>query len=211
MALLAPTNCLPHKKRHWNSSRRLKFLCSLVLILLPGSSALAQQITAPEPQVKAAFLYNFTKLVTWPTNAFASPSAPIIIGVLGKDPVGPALESVVKDKKVNGRPVQMLPFKTAAEIKTCHVLFISESERRRLDAVLEVVRARPILTVGDLPGFESRGMIALVKSNETINLRINLEAATQAGLNLSSRLLRLDKTLKPTSGSSTNRLPPAPK
>jgi hypothetical protein len=210
VALLAPTNCPPHKRRHWDWGRCLSFLGALGLLLLPGSSAWAQPITAPEPQVQAAFLYNFTKLVTWPTNAFASPSAPIIIGVLGKDPVGPALESVVKDKKVNGRPVQMLPFKTVAEIKICHVLFISKSERRRLDATLKTLRAQPILTVGALPGFESRGMIALIKSNETINLRINLEATTQAGLNLSSRLLRLDKTLKPTTGSSTNRRPPAP-
>lgn len=180
-------------------------------LFFAAASGTAQEREAPEHAVKAAFLYNFTKLASWPTNTFTNPTAPLIIGVLGKDPFGPALDDVVRGKTVNGHPVQATRFKTVEEVKNCHVLFISESERRRLDSTLETLRRRPILTVGDMPGFENRGMITLVKTNETINLRINLEATTKSGLNLSSRLLRLDKTLKPTTGDSTNRLPAVPK
>lgn len=182
-----------------------------LLLLLVAMLSHGQELQAPERTVKAAFLYNFTKLVSWPTNTFSDASAPLVIGVLGKDPFGPALDEVVKNKTVNGRPVLAVRFKTVDDIKNCHVLFISDSERRRLDSTLQALQARPILTVGDLPGFETRGMITLVKTNETINLRINLEATTKSKLNLSSRLLRLDKTLKPTTTGSTNRPAPASK
>jgi hypothetical protein len=179
--------------------------------LLSSNPVWGQEIHAPEPQVKAAFLYNFTKLVTWPTNAFPAATSPIIIGILGKDPIGPALDAMLRDKTVQGRPVVAVRFRSVEEIQTCHVLFIGDLDRRRLNRVCEELAGRPILTVGDGAGFVERGMIALVKSDGTINLRINLEAAQRAGLGLSSRLLRLDKTLKPVPGPGTNQPPPGPK
>lgn len=188
------------------SGRAIAFLF-LVLVARPSQG---QELQAPERNIKATFLYNFTKLVNWPTNTFTNTSAPIIIGVLGKDPFGAALNEVVKGKTVNDRPVLAVRFKSVDEIKNCHVLYISESERRRLEKTIQALRSRPILTVGDLPGFETQGMITLVKTNETINLHINLEAVTKSGLSLSSRLLRLDKTLKPAQTTSISRLPATP-
>lgn len=156
-----------------------------------------QELQAPENKVKAAFLLNFAKLVEWPTNVFANDTTPVVLGVLGKDPFDKALDEIVAGRTVKNRPVQIVQFTAVEQITNCQVLFISESERRKLDSIFDALRSRPILTVGDMKGFESRGMITLVKSNASINLRINLEAAKQARLQLSSRLIRLDKSLRP--------------
>lgn len=190
----------------WLVLGRRFFVC--LCFWLCSQRAAAQELQAPEPKVKAAFLYNFTKLVDWPPQAFANANAPLIIGVLGKDPLSAELEQLVAPRVVQGRPLQIARFNAVEEIKQCHVLFISESERRKLNSIFDALRDKPILTVGDMKGFESRGMITLVKSNATIDLRINLEAARQAGLQLSSRLTRLDKNLRPLeSGSGTNAPP----
>jgi len=161
------------------------------------SAARSQEIQAPENKVKAAFLLNFAKLVEWPTNTFGNDTTPLVLGVLGKDPFDKALDEIVAGRTVKNRPVQIVRFTSVGQITNCQVLFISESERRKLDSIFDALRGRPILTVGDTKGFESRGMITLVKSNASINLRINPEAARQARLQLSSRLLRLDKNLRP--------------
>lgn len=165
----------------------------------------AQDLQAPEWRVKAAFLYNFTKLVDWPTNAFASTNAPLVIGVLGKDPFGTELDEVLAGRKAQGRNIQTARYASVNEALHCQILFISASERHRLNSIFDALQNRPILTVGDTDGFVARGMIGLVKADDTINLRINLQAAHQAGLQLSSRLTRLDTTLRPSTSP-----PPAP-
>ena len=170
--------------------------------------ARSQEIQAPEHKVKAAFLYNFAKLIEWPTNVFASPNTPVVLGVLGKDPFDQALNEIVAGRTVQGRPVRVVRFTSVEQITNCQVLYISESERRKLDAIFDALRGRPILTVGDMKGFESRGMITMVKSNASINLRINLEAARQARLQLSSRLIRLDKSLRPPEDDPPRYPPP---
>jgi len=173
--------------------------CCYVFALLWCSSAfvLGQELQAPENKVKAAFLLNFAKLVEWPTNTFVNDTTPLVLGVLGKDPFDKALDEIVAGRTVKNRPVQIVRFTSVGQITNCQVLFISESERRKLDSIFDALHGRPILTVGDMKGFESRGMITLIKSNASINLRINPEAARQARLVLSSRLLRLDKSLRP--------------
>jgi hypothetical protein len=207
VALLGPTDWHTKTWRHWGFGVWIQILCLSGLFAFSKTAASGQELRAPEPQVKAAFLYNFTKLVTWPTNAFPNATSPIVIGILGKDPFGPILDSLLKDKIVNGRPVIAVRFKSVDEIKLCHVLFISDSERRRLGRIMNELRTRPILTVSDLPEFADHGLVTLVKADGTINLRINLEAANRTGLGLSSRLLRLDKNLKPAPSGTTNQPP----
>lgn len=170
--------------------------------------ARGQEIQAPEYKVKAAFLYNFTKLVEWPTNAFASDQSPLLVGILGKDPFGKELDDLTTGRAVNGHALQLVRFSAVEQITNCHILFICESERRKLDSILDVARGKPILTVGDMKGFETRGMITLVKSNDSINLRINLAAAQEARLQLSSRLIRLDRSLRPTDEGQPPTAPP---
>lgn len=164
-------------------------------------------MTASDRLVKAAYLYNFVKLVEWPSNSFETASSPFVIGVIGRNSLGDELDEVLKDRQIDGRKVTAVRFATPASATNCHVLFIPESERRNVDNILEAVGSRPILTVSDLKGFETRGMIALVKENSTITLRIDPDKAAKAGLKVSSRLLRLDKTLKPGSESTTHTQP----
>jgi hypothetical protein len=168
--------------------------------------ASSQEIQAAEYRVKAAFLYNFTKLVEWPTNAFATDKSPLIVGVLGKDPFGKELDDLTTGRTVNGHPLQTMRFRAVEQITNCHILFICESARRKLDSILDALRDKPILTVSDMKGFEARGMITLIRSNDSINLHINLAAARDARLRLSSRLIRLDRSLHPTD----ERRPPVP-
>ena len=59
--------------------------------------ALAPAQTAAEYDVKAAFLYNFTKFVDWPPASFPDPNS-LKICVLGDDPFGGSLETVAGEQ-----------------------------------------------------------------------------------------------------------------
>lgn len=206
MAFLGQKPCGTVARSPKNCSGRV-FLFALSLICLAlGASAFAQPLEAPEPRVKAAFLYNFTMLVSWPTNAFANSNAPIVIGVLGKDTLGEELDRI-EGRRVAGRTIHVTRHESVDSTTNCHVVFVTDSERHKLDSIMSVLRNKPILTVGEARGFATQGVIELIKSDNNINLRINLDAASRAGLLLSSRLTRLDKSLRPPDTTPTHSVP----
>jgi hypothetical protein len=160
-----------------------------VALLLAGAGARAE---APsEYQVKAVFLFNFAQFVEWPAAAFEGPEAPLVIGVLGEDPFGPALDDTVRGEVINERPLAVRRFQRAEDLDQCHILFVSRSESKRLESIVAALRGRAILTVGETEGFALRGvMIRFVTEKNRLRLRINLDAAKAAGLVVSSKLLR---------------------
>src|SRR5690348_11218885 len=80
----------------------LRIAC--LALLLACNCALAGPVPG-EYQVKAVFLFNFTHFVEWPADAFPGPAAPFVIGVLGQDPFGSALDEAVRGETVNGHPL----------------------------------------------------------------------------------------------------------
>lgn len=131
--------------------------------------------------------------MTWPSNAFANAKSPIVIGVLGENPFDDALDAAVRDETAHGRKLVVEHYRTLDKIKNCHILFINETNPRRMREIITSLEGRSILTVGDTDGFalSSGGMIRFITEQNRIKLRINVKAATAAHLTLDSRLLRL--------------------
>jgi hypothetical protein len=155
------------------------------------AQALPQAPTSPEYQVKAVFLFNFAQFVEWPPSAFPDSAAPLVICVLGEDPFGPYLDETVHGERVQGHPLAVQRYRRLDEISGCHILFVGRQEQERLGEILDTLKGHPALTVSDAEGFSrSGGMIRFVTDRNRIRLRINLEAARDADLTLSSKLLR---------------------
>lgn len=141
--------------------------------------------------IKAALLYNFAKFATWPAEAFRDARAPLRVCILGADPFGVALESI-DGKRIRNRRLVTARIDEVGGAERCHVLFVSASERDRLTSILESIREQPILTVADMPWFARfGGIIALKVVQDRSRFEINIDAANDVGLSLSSRLLRL--------------------
>lgn len=164
---------------------------ALALLLL--TIALAGAGTAVgEFQLKAAFLFHFPAFVEWPAAALPGDRTPFVIGVLGKDPFGATLDDMVRGESVNQHPLTVVRYRDAAEIRGCQILFIPAAELGHLDAaVMSTLKARSVLTVTDADTEAPRGVIiALVKRDNKIRLRIDLQAARDSNLTISSKLLR---------------------
>jgi hypothetical protein len=147
--------------------------------------------TAPEYQVKAAFVYKFATYIHWPTETDAA--RPFVIGVIGTDPFGPALNDVVSAQRVRGRAVVIRKLNRPEDALHYDVLFISSSERGSLRQILAALGSAPVLTVSDLDQFaEQGGMIGLVTTEDNlVRFEINRAALDRAGLKAPSQLLRL--------------------
>ncbi|MFT5181673.1 MAG: hypothetical protein ACI8S3_001558 [Alphaproteobacteria bacterium] len=156
--------------------------------------------------IKAAILFNFAKVAAWPEAAFSNPGAPLRICVLGDDPFGTALDTL-NGKQVRDRPLATKRIADVQDATPCHILFVSASEKARLSKILDHVAQLPILTVADINRFASAGgIIALKAVHHRSRIEVNMGAADQAGVKLSSKLLRLaDKaeTLTQTGDAST--------
>ena len=164
---------------------------SVMLLSAVAPAMSAQPGPSREVQIKAVFLFNFAQYVTWPPGALGETGAPLVIGVLGDDPLGASLDEAVSGEMVNNHPLVIQRFRRVEEIQVCHILFISRPEAGGLERILGSLNGRSILTVGDFDEFAARGgMIRLVTENNKVRLRINLEAAKAAHLTISSKLLR---------------------
>ena len=149
-----------------------------------------------EYEIKAAFMYNFAKFVQWPESAFAQPQSPLVLCVIGKDVFGPALDTI-DHKLAQGRELQVRRQVRLEDARSCHILFISESERPRLATIFKAVAAGSVLTIGDTDRFaESGGIIGLYDLDEKVQFSINLEQAHSASLQINSQLLKLARIVR---------------
>ncbi len=149
---------------------------------------------ATEYQIKAAFLFNFAKFVEWPPSSFSDASAPLRICVFGRDPFGDELLNITKDKTVNGRRLEVDQGVDLQAARTCQILFIGSSEKRRMKEVLASLSGTSVLTVAENEGFaEQGGMINFVLEKSRVQFEVNRKTAEQAGLKISSKLLSVAK------------------
>lgn len=177
----------------WLSNYFIKKTIAVTFLLIGFSLStqlLYGQKPAPEYQVKAAFLYNFTRFIDWPTTAFRSPGSPFVIGIIGDDPFGGYITSIVKDEKVGTHPITLQRYQNIQEVTNCHLLFINTPATGRVKDIVSAIGRRSILTVSDMDNFTKYGgMVRFYKENNKIRFEVNVASSKSAQLEISSKLL----------------------
>ena len=156
-----------------------------------------EQARPTESQVQVAYLYNFGKFVQWPADAPVAKSGYFNICIYGLDPFGPILNTTVVGEKIDGKGVLAKRVADLHEAASCQILFISSSENSRLSKILEGLSGAAVLTVSDMPQFLERGgMIHFILDKKRVRFEVDLTATQNAGLNLSSELLKVAAAVK---------------
>jgi hypothetical protein len=155
-------------------------------------AAAAGAQTTDEYQVKAAFLFNFAKFVEWPPQTFKSPTDAISICVLGPDPFGRSLDEAVNAKSIDGRKLAVRQIDNLQQAGGCQILFIASRKKKHSTDADAAVAMAGVLTVGDSDGFAAAGgVIGFKLEGGKVRLEVNLDAAGQRKLRISSKLLSL--------------------
>jgi hypothetical protein len=173
--------------------RRLYRIAILAVLGLGGLLAVA----SPPPgeyQIKAAYLLNFARYMEWPATRLPG-GAPLRLCVLGRDPFGGALGGL-DGRQVNGHEVRVRQVDSVELATECHIVFVSDSEERRMGVILRGLALRGVLTVSDIEGFaEAGGSIGLVTEDERVRFDINQASLQRDSMRASSQLLRLGRNV----------------
>jgi hypothetical protein len=176
-------------------------MLSLSLIGIP----LQAQIQGDaEYRSKANFLSKFPSFVEWPANALPTGQASFLVCVYGAYSFGPSLAEVARTTTAHERQIEIRWVRQEQELRTCQVLFVSQSEQKKYRRSLDVVRDLSVLTVGETPEFlRAGGVVSFSTQRGKLEFDVNLDAANRAHLRISSRLLALARRV--VTGEETGR------
>ncbi len=159
-------------------------------LLISCVCGLAQADDNIEYKVKAAYLYNFTKFITWP----ATNNATFNICIVGKNPFGNLLDAL-ETKTALDKPIRLFHFDTIKQVKDCQIAYLETTDNQgtiSIPGTLTVGTLYNTLTVSSHPFFaEQGGMIGFVIEAEKVRLHINLKALKQSGLGISAKLIEV--------------------
>ena len=178
--------------------RVIRNICLVIAIfhLFFPSGIFAQNIDAYT--MKAVFLERFTRFVEWPPQvAINDKLQPFIIAVIGKNPFGTKLDTIYSTRKIRDKKVKIIYISNVNEIKGCHLLFVSKSEKNEFYKIISLTRDKPILTIGDAKGFaENGGLINFYTHDNLIRFEVNEKAVRESGLSMSYLLLKAARIVK---------------
>jgi uncharacterized protein DUF4154 len=179
------------RSTRWLPLAGLALVC---LATLPRSAA-AQSITAPE--LKAAFLANFSKFTDWPDDALADGRV-FTFCIVDDKAVVDALEKLLGEHPVQGQPpVSVRLVRLDATIRSCQVLYVGKLNAKDSAHLFEMLKGVSIFTVGDDERFaEAGGVAQFILVNGRMRFAINVAAAQRVHLSLSSKLLSLATLVK---------------
>jgi hypothetical protein len=171
------------------------FAFTLVAFGGPGTAA-ARTVHATEYRVKAAFVYKFGDYVEWPSDAFATPNSPLVIGVVGADTLADELARIAVGRTIGSRPVAVRKLKHGAPLSGLHVIFIGQSDSRKLAAELDASKGQPALTVTEsADGLKLGSMINFVVVSDKVRFDVAVPSAEASRLKISSRLLAVARNV----------------
>jgi len=182
----------------FNDSAPLRTALALVLLGallcpgLPAKQVRAQSKAYHEDHVKAAFIFNLTKFVTWPHQPSRATAEPFTIYVVGEQSIQDILKRIVENESINGRPIVVKWNEVYDSADACQILFLDANYRQQWPRIYNDVRDRHILTVADFDTFcELGGIIHAGRRDQRLIISLNIKAAKRAGLRVDSKLLRM--------------------
>jgi hypothetical protein len=171
--------------------RALGRWCICLLSPLLCSADPAGQTLEAEHQLKAAFVSKLPQFTEWP-EATLDGLQRVEICVARPNPFGTSLRELIAGERLGTRPLVVREVDSPQDLDACQLLFVANQSPRERRVLLDRARTLPILTVGDTTTFiDEGGIVALRIVNGRVRFDINVEAANQAGLRLSSQLLQL--------------------
>jgi hypothetical protein len=165
-----------------------------------GALGPAAAESSGEYRLKAAYLFNFAKFVTWPAAALPE-GAPLTICMLADDPTAPTIREVLGDKTLGPRRVLVRVLADLQGGESCQMFFLSDSDGARAAKLLRSLGPASVLTVGETSDFiEHGGVIRFRIEANKVRFDINPDAAVRARLEISSQLLSLATIVRDRNG-----------
>lgn len=171
--------------------RQYMRLCAIAALALPLS--VKAQTQAPESDLKAAIISNMLLFVEWPSAALNPNPAPENQLVVCYQSASPVAEALLRldGKSVKGKSLKVMQV-DGTNAGRCHALYLAPGNAASLGNILQGLGGAPVLVAADSSEYSSRGvMLNLDLNSGRVVFDIDLRSAQKAGLQISSKALRL--------------------
>ena len=171
--------------------------CAFAAVVLGAPHAARGQAAPPtlENDVKAAFLYNFTKFIEWPPPP--QPATPFRVCALADGAFAASLDRTIADESVRGRPLVRVQPRSVDDARNCALLYVGPGYLQQAAPFLAAIRDLPVLTVGEGAQFiKQGGAIGFFLENNRVRFDISIRAVQRSGLKASSQLMRVARTVE---------------
>jgi len=167
----------------------------LFLGLFLSFASYSQKYT--EYDVKAAYLYNFSKFITWP-NEQKDINKNFVFVVYKNEAFAKVLMEVIKERKIKGRNCKVVLVNKPEDIPNCNILFVSNVSNIEIKNIFNFINSKPIVTVGDnIEDFcKKGGIINFTSKQSTKRFELNVNLANKKEIKISSKLIVLAKIVQ---------------
>lgn len=175
------------------------FVAAIVMPVTAVSYAAPTDSNEVENQVKATYLYKFTNYIDWPTTAFSQPDTPFTIGVIGSDDIAAKLKSLIEAEghMMNNRNIEVIVIKPNTSMTNIQILFIGKLDGAGIKSMLNIVQARPVLTITEsVEGLDDGSIINFITDDNRVRFEVSIVHAERSGLKISARLLKVAKKVE---------------
>lgn len=149
-----------------------------------------------EYRVKAAYLYNLLKFIEWPRSK-DNLETPLNVCYFDNHQINKEIKGIA-ERKVNNQSIVLTALSARQKIpKDCNLLFVTSNNSD--DGIFSQIsdQLMPTLTVGEDDSFvHGLGMVALVRENNRIKLKINLKHTKKKRFKISSKLLQIAEIIE---------------
>lgn len=136
--------------------------------------------------VKAAYIYNFAKLIDWPS---ANKEGNFIIGVYGTTNVYKELINKYSTKRIGTQDIEIRKLSDSPDVGSVHVLFVAHSNSKDLKAILNNLEFEPVLVITEMEGAINTGsVINFLVIDNNLKFELNVSEAKNRQLIVGSRL-----------------------
>jgi len=173
----------------------------LGLLLALALPAGAQEPGELELKVKAAFLFNFVKFITWPPPRMPARDEAYALCTIDAPEFAAMLAEVVRGKAVEGHALDVRSLRRGEGVSACHVVYFAAADPELVEATLRPASGPGILTVHEARAAVPSGAVRFYVAERRVRFEVNTAAAEQQQLQLSSRLLGVATRLQLRGGS----------
>jgi hypothetical protein len=169
--------------------RRCSLLLPLACLLMASQ---AGQLRGQIDRLEASFIANFPAYVQWPNDIMAGST--LRIGLVGPDPLGPAGRQYLKGRFWGS--YRYVIEQTNNNFDSYQILVIQGLSKKETEKILKSLKRKPVLTVGQMPGFLQMGGVVNFKIHgKAVTFEVSESNGNAAGLNIDPRLATYGATM----------------
>jgi len=169
----------------------LCFICIILLCNISYARTNSEANGAAEYAVKAAYIYNILRFVSWDKNTPLAQSDSLNVCLFRDNPFNRYLDPI-RGKSIGNKKIKLRTINDVSQSASCHLIFIDDNDYFDTEKIKQQIkRSDSILLGNDIEFVKNGGLFSFYIENNKVKLGANRSAIADTELNISSQLIEV--------------------